>query len=62
VLVLPQAVPAELWEPASALVHHYLGQPGAITDGGFDCMGALVAKWCKIFGQQELVQKRQTWT
>ena len=53
VLVLPQAVPAELWEPASALVHHYLGQPGAIIDGGFDCMGGLVAKylvnknWCK---------------
>ncbi|CAL1164480.1 unnamed protein product [Cladocopium goreaui] len=44
VLVLPQAVPAELWEPASALVHHYLGQPGAIIDGGFDCMGKLEGK------------------
>eukprot|EP00435_Cladocopium_sp_Y103_P041063 s430_g11.t1 len=44
VLVLPQAVPSALWEPASALVHSYLGQPGAIIDGGFDCMGKLEGK------------------
>lgn len=40
-LVLPQAVPAELHQAACALVHCSLGRPGAIIDGGFDCMGAL---------------------
>eukprot|EP00434_Breviolum_minutum_P005638 symbB.v1.2.004970.t4/scaffold284.1/size240047/10 len=41
VLVLPQAVPCDLWQPACALVHTSLGRPGAIIDGGFDCMGTL---------------------
>ena len=44
VLVLRKAVPETLWQSACALVHSELGRPGAIIDGGFDCMGKLEGK------------------
>ena len=45
-LVLDQAVPPALWAAASALVHASLGMPGAIIEGGFDCMGISDAFFC----------------
>lgn len=44
VLLLREAVPRTLWQEACALIHSELGRPGAIIDGGFDCMGKLEGK------------------
>eukprot|EP00931_Biecheleriopsis_adriatica_P054324 TRINITY_DN31955_c0_g1_i2.p1 TRINITY_DN31955_c0_g1~~TRINITY_DN31955_c0_g1_i2.p1 ORF type:complete len:499 (+),score=82.09 TRINITY_DN31955_c0_g1_i2:33-1529(+) len=51
-IVMEQAVPPSLWQPASALVHSELGRPGGLVEGGnhensgFDALGKLQGGTC----------------